>query len=940
MGASGSKLMIPRKRRIKGEVSATLPIVEQAMDALSRGALVLTSNQRAARTLRLHFERTMRTEGRLGWQAPQILTSDGWIADQWRRMLIEGVTDRILLNRAQERRVWMRAIEATTDDGSLLSTRAMGEMASEAARLLSQWNAHEAFMDFQSGSSGPDVALFGRWLKTFEKMCDEQRWVSGSLAASRLARSLRDGRFSVPVVEILLVGFDRVLPSQGVVIDAMAERGASVHHAMQPKHAENLTLATLADDREELIACAEWVKDLLTREDAGTIAVVVPDLDDAREEIDRAFRERIAPWSYELGSESAPPFEFSLGDALSKTTMVRDALLLLRWVHGPVELEQLSQLVRSPFLGSEADISERARFDAQVLRRRKRLTLELELREAAKMLIFAKGDATPHPSLQSLSTALMHAQKLVQSRMKKAAGWSEWSDLVREVLEAAGWPGPRSADSREFQLRKRWDDLLDELAGMDALGERVTYEEMLSTLRSMAEETLFAPQSRGARIQIMGPMEAAGSHFEGVWFLHADDMRWPRKSATSPLLPWTLQKEVGMPGAAPATDFAFARAVTERLAASAGEVVFSYAVTRAAGTMRPSPAVMALPHLGKWENTKWESTLPPPSETSAEVMEEVEDNTPLPALSGERLRGGAMIFELQAACGFRAFAEGRLFSSQPDEVDAGMSASERGNATHEALEKFWKRTKTQAELERLSTEIDPRTGRTKRDAVLDTCIAEALEVSDAPWERAYLAVEHRRLHGLLSRWLEVERKRPVPFEVRYTEHEVKETRIGDLHLRLRVDRVDEIAGENGPEFVLIDYKTGRCSPSDWLGERPDKPQLPLYAIAGELEDVGGIGFASLRPAEKDLWLRGATRSPNVFPPRKTRSADLDFDQQMQEWQETLLGLAESFASGEAAVGPKKYPDTCKHCGQRLLCRLDPATLMELGDEEDSEDDEA
>ncbi len=916
-------------------MSAALPIVEQVMDALSRGALVLTSNQRAARTLRLHFERTMREGGRSGWQAPQILTWDGWIADQWRRMLIEGVTDRILLNRAQERRVWMRAIEATADSGSLLSTRAMGEMASDAARLLSQWNAHEAFTTFQAGSSGPDVALFGRWLKAFEKICDEQRWVSGSLAASRLARSLREGRFSVPVVEILLVGFDRVLPSQGVVIESLAERGALVHHAVQPKHAENLTLAALADDREELIACAEWVKGLLTRQDAGTIAVVVPDLDDAREEIERVFRERIAPWSYELSSESAPPFEFSLGDALSKTAMVRDALLLLRWLHGPVELEQVSQLIRSPFLGSEADISERARFDAQVLRRRKRLTLELELREAARMLIFVKGDATPHASLQSLSTALMQAQKLAQPRMKKVTGWSEWSDLIREVLEAAGWPGPRKADSREFQLRKRWDDLLDELAGMDALGERVTYEEMISTLRSMAEETLFAPQSRGARIQIMGPMEAAGSHFEGIWFLHADDMRWPLRSSTSPLLPWALQREAGMPGAAPATDFAFARAVTERLAASAPEVVFSYTVTRAAGTMRPSPAVTALPNLGRRENT-----LLSLSETPAEAMEEVEDSAPLPALSGEQLRGGAMIFELQAACGFRAFAEGRLFSSQPDEVDAGMSAPERGNATHEALEKFWKRTKTQAELERMSTEIDPRTGQTKRDLVLDACIAEALEVSDAPWERAYLAVEHRRLHGLLSRWLEIERKRPLPFEVRYTEHEVKETQIGDLNLRLRVDRVDEIAGENGPEFVLIDYKTGACSPSEWLGDRPDKPQLPLYAIAGELGNVGGIGFASLRPAEKDLWLRGSTRSPEVFPPVRKRSADLEFDQQMQEWQETLLALADSFASGEAAVGPKNYPNTCKHCGQRLLCRLDPATLLQLSEEEDSEDDEA
>jgi hypothetical protein len=48
--------------------------------------------------------------------------------------------------------------------------------------------------------------------------------------------------------------------------------------------------------------------------------------------------------------------------------------------------------------------------------------------------------------------------------------------------------------------------------------------------------------------------------------------------------------------------------------------------------------------------------------------------------------------------------------------------------------------------------------------------------------------------------------------------------------------------------------------------------------------------------------------------------------QVEDWREVLTALAEDFHSGEARVDPKQYPKTCEHCEQRLLCRLDPATL--------------
>jgi len=48
--------------------------------------------------------------------------------------------------------------------------------------------------------------------------------------------------------------------------------------------------------------------------------------------------------------------------------------------------------------------------------------------------------------------------------------------------------------------------------------------------------------------------------------------------------------------------------------------------------------------------------------------------------------------------------------------------------------------------------------------------------------------------------------------------------------------------------------------------------------------------------------------------------------QVQAWRDVLTALAEDFYFGRASVDPKDYPNTCSYCEQRLLCRLNPASL--------------
>ena len=151
-----------------------------------------------------------------------------------------------------------------------------------------------------------------------------------------------------------------------------------------------------------------------------------------------------------------------------------------------------------------------------------------------------------------------------------------------------------SGDKRGVSDAAQWESALDELSTMDFDGVHVEFAQALDTLERIARQTTFAPESRDAPVQVMGPLEAAGGSFDAVWFLRAGDLSWPVVPGASPLLPWAMQRELGMPGVDLARDTVRARQLTERVISSAKIVIFSYAKESADGRQRASQVLEGL----------------------------------------------------------------------------------------------------------------------------------------------------------------------------------------------------------------------------------------------------------------------------------------------------------------------------------------------------------
>jgi ATP-dependent helicase/nuclease subunit B len=265
--------------------------------------------------------------------------------------------------------------------------------------------------------------------------------------------------------------------------------------------------------------------------------------------------------------------------------------------------------------------------------------------------------------------------------------------------------------------------------------------------------------------------------------------------------------------------------------------------------------------------------------------------------AGEEHRGGMKVLENQAACPFRAFAVHRLGAREIDAPELGISPRERGTVAHQALELVWRELQSQRELLARS--------RDEISRLVETCVRAALDGalsrrSKNNAMKRFRTLEEARLKKLVLDWLDQERGRP-PFEVVESEAS-RSVDVAGLTLRLKVDRVDCYA-DGG--HAILDYKTSKLlSTADWEGERPDAPQLPLYASECGY-DVSAVYFAKLVPGDmKLLGLEGS-----------------QLQERLPEWKRVVEKLATDYLAGCADVDPKDGAKTCERCDLQALCRI-------------------
>jgi ATP-dependent helicase/nuclease subunit B len=886
---------------------------------LREGGLVVTASERAARALALAFDRARQAEGLTAWTTPDVQDWKTFVRSAWAARSLDG---RLVLNPTQEQALWAAIAAADGRLATLLEgpRYRLADLAMEAHELLCSHAPKFLHTKARAGWQN-DAAAFGRWLSAFDEACRTGNLLSPARLPNELLQLLQSSTASDGLAErppLLLAGFDRILPVQRAVFDAWGTW--QVADCGEPAKAINFYEPS--DDQAELAACALWCKGTLAANPSSRILVVTQNAAKRRGQIERAFLSH-------TGSANSPLFEFSLGIPLSQVALPRSAHLLLRWLTGPLAEHELDWLFSAGYAAAGAQETAALQGHMRALRSQGLEQPGWTLHGFIETLNVLLQDGSPTRVWVDRMARVQHRLSEFTRRPQTPLDWVE---LIPQLLSDAAWPGSHSLSSAEYQAARRFQQALETTGSLGFDGRRVEWKEFLSALARTLEETLFAPESRDAPIQIAGPAESAGLTADAVWLLGATEDAWPASGATHPLLPPEVQREANMPHATVQLDWSLAQAITARLLTSAREVCFSYARQIEGVESRPSRMIAQIAGVAQ----------PLPAELIAApspnpITLTVEDFSSIPFPPG-KVRGGASVLTFQSQCPFKAFANARLGARSWEPAQAGLTPSQRGQLLHDVLHAVWagppRGIRNHSELLALPDRRAFVAGHVRR--VFESKLRPGLRER---MPTRYLELEQLRLTRLVSEWLEYETAR-VPFEVLKTEAE-KTVTLERLVFDLRLDRLDCL---NDGTMLVIDYKSGDVSPKSWELPRPDDVQLTLYAGFALDDDqfLGGLAFARIRPGE--LAFTGCVGAPadTLFAGLQNGSALMKnalTAEMLIAWREAIEQLAKDFLNGRAEVDPREYPKTCERCGLQTLCRIQEQQGVNESDEDAEADDE-
>lgn len=866
--------------------------LDPLIPALEADEPILTANDRLRRHLLKAWSQYQKNRGRRAWKAPRVWPLNRWLDHQWQRLVELGHPgcDRALANRHQRQWIWEQIIGQADDTQALLQPDPLAQQADGALRSLTLWQVEPASLREDPYLHSNTRSFLG-WLEPFEQRLANRQLLAPEAAQVIIAQAFEAGELS-RLPRLWLLGFDALPPLHQRIIEAAS---ADARHIVPGGAGQSrCRRVSLPDTETELRTAALWSLEQLQMNPEAVIGIIVPDLGQRRDQVERVFADVFEPTAilpdrprYTL------PFNFSAGVPLGSTALIQGALSLLNLLREQWSLNDICTLLQNPFWGDlETELVWRTQLVARLRELGKFDISGSDLRYHGQALAERMAPDDIDAEARAGQAPIKQLQLLDEQRRRLPAVTTarQWAQAFQAQLDTLGWPGTRRLDSQEYQQMGQWHELLEAFSALEATGTDMTLSQALGQLAQLAQQTPFQAQTPDSPVQILGALEGAGLRFSHCWVVGLHQRQWPPVPAPNPLLPLELQRERQMPHASAERELQYASSLTRHYQQCAEEVIFSAPVSDDQGHLSPSPLIRDLPETpleavlssASGARTQFEQTL-----AERRVLELVPCTEGPAFLADTKAPGGSSLFKAQAACPFNAFAQLRLGARAPDRPVMGLSPAERGTLLHGVLASLWKTLGDSAAL------------HARSDASLASLVSDLCTQTLAPIRQRrprelgpeYCALEQERLNDMVHRWLTLEKNRP-PFRVLATEQR-REITFQGLTVTLFIDRIDEL--ENG-ERLLIDYKTGAdLNSRQWLGERPDEPQLPLYAVT-DPDPVHGVAFAQLNPKALQWIGMGALSAPlpGVQPTE-------DWDAQQAEWQTVLSELAHAFLQGDARV---------------------------------------
>lgn len=851
-------------------------------DALRGSSQVVTANRRLARILSDAFARQQIAAGQTAWQSPDIVAWPDWLARRFQEAQA-GLELPVRINAHHSRILWERCLRREVSD-PLLNIAMLVRQARDAWSRLMDWSV--PLDDCVAAAQGRDQKIFAAAAQAYRSILDREGWTDDACLAALVGSLIRDGHVELPEA-VSFAGFDRLTPAVSDVILCLEARDVTISQTPAGAKIEDGRIVQYENPDAEMRAAGAWARHVLRQDPRATVAVVRAGLEQDAERAGRLVREGFVPGWQTESDRYRESVNVSYGRKLSGYPLIAVALCALRWCSKDIASADVSRLLRSPATG-RSPVGARSRFE---LRLRQVPAQHWSPRRLLRVLGPSDGRSADARDFLECVGVIADARKTFPATASPA----DWATRINEVLGRLNWPGDKTLASDEFQVVNRWRELLNELARLELVSPILTFPEVLGRLHTLASETVFQPESGGAVLQLLGPLEAAGMQFDALWIAGMTAEKWPPAGRPSPLLSRQLQRERNMPDAEPADTLAYAGRLLTRLATSTSELVCSFALTEGDAEQSAS---------GLLEGVATSADVAPDDPgwyaqqlSGAARIERMADDPVPPIDTTETVSGGAGAIERQFSEPFAAFAFGRLGIRPLYPFTTGLTPNLRGSIIHNALFRLYQQFADRAQIASLRPEA-------AEDLVRES-VRKATARVEATGDnvlQALLALEKERAADLLSAVLALDLERHA-FEIVELESAHQLT-ISGVPFSLRIDRVDKLATG---ELQLLDYKSGKGRKFLDSDKEPRDMQLVIYAMAMEAP-VADLAYINIDT--RDVSMDGAG---------KTLTPGMDWDDRLPGWFREIETAVEEFAGGDVRLHPARSAQDTRSFG--LLSRI-------------------
>jgi probable DNA repair protein len=830
------------------------------LQAMQNGATIITPNNRLSEQLFAYY---LNHHAKRTCAKPTCFAYPAFLRETFKQLIHTTPEQKhpTLLSAAHIQALWRHIL---SPESGLDTSQNLLNTIQQAFVICENWQVPLPHPDFQST---PQTQQFESFRLEFIAQLNTLHAITEHQLAQYFLTHLKTSKTK----HILWVCFDDYTPIQTALHLHFEQLGIKQEH-LELTDIPSTSYQYAADDKQdEYSRILNFIETALNQQ-SKRIGIIVPNLNQEAPQLHRELKKHFSDDIY----------SFSLGKPLADYPMIAHALQWLKLNLFEINHHEIKLLLHSPYL-SHADETYEARAkaldDIPVLQER---TLPFKrfkyaLKQATPVLYQALDALTPYP---------------------KSATPREWSALFLKRLKQLGFPGEQSLNSIQYQCFERFIILLDELLTLSIIHPVMTAKSALDAFQDLTKFCIFQPEKPDSPVNILGLLEASGCAFDAIWMCSTTHQNLPSKAHLNAFIPIALQREANMPYAHAKREYALAEKRIHRLKQAAPTLVFSYPARLNDIPTLPSPLIIDLP--------KYPNIASNHRQTQTALLQD-DEIYHLPFTALDNCTGGSARLANQALCPFRAFAAHRLHATEPPDVTDSPDASLRGQVIHHVLEQLWRTLGSQKALLNCST------------SALETHINHAIQNALMPLQKnkphsfpmLIQTIEQHRLKRLVHAALEWDKARDA-FNIEALEASFTLT-LGELEFRMRLDRLDSLASG---EKWLIDYKSRIPSPLPFDEDRPEAPQLLLYALLDN--HIRGLLFIELKKGH--VACRGFAEDAKDIPGIKALKSEDNWTTHQHLWHERLNILADEFYQGHCPPTPKKT-STCQTCRFHGLCRI-------------------